>query len=134
METARLDTASASSGSTDTVQIDAEEDRRIHGVVLSFEGFGLANSYNASAEVWIGSKPSVGGDTALDLGGKLYLSGHLLIDSTNQYALLDDAEIPLEADESWDWNEDVTLTVEVDNGGGSTDAISAVATVFYTEA
>lgn len=133
-ETVRMETANAASGATDDVVVDADEDREIIGAALMFKGLSVGNDYSADAEVWIGSQPDGNADSAEDLGGKFFLEGEILVDSTNGHTYVSEPIIGIGDDgEPFDWNEDVTLTLQIDNGGSSTAQLRAEAIVYYRE-
>lgn len=136
IETVNMRTDTPAAGSSDTVQVDAQENRRIHGFRINPFGIATGNDYILRGKLFVGVDPNVAVDSADDLGGKLFAEHEVVVDSTNGWAVVDSEDYPIEGADgaSWDWNEDVTLTLEVDNGSSSTDGAGYEATVYYTEA
>lgn len=133
LETVIATTGNVAPGDTGTVQIDAEEDRRIHGAELDFEGLDTAQDFDGRARAYVGTDPDPGLDNAEDIGGKFYVDSEITVDGTNGFAVVSKGEFPLEAEPSFDWNEDVTLTLKMISGGASSEDVRATLTLYYTE-
>ena len=120
-------------GSTSTEQIDADEDRKIHGYSLAIDADQTGTASQAFlAEAFVGVDPGIS-TGAEDLGGKFYARATMSRDGSNGYSLNDPDEL-LDIDSvAWDWNEDVTLTLTVSEENGSSGG-RAVLEVYYTEA
>lgn len=123
------------SGSTEQVQVDAEEDRRIVGWDMSIHNYTLGN-VDAYGRAWVGVQPDMG-PGGHELGGKFYTEGLVFTndDTTNNlgFSLSDLPEVDPEDGLSFDWNEDVVLTFEASENAAQGE-IALELTVYYREA
>lgn len=127
-------TATVSAGDSDTVQIDAQEDRKIVGFEMEIPGK-MGSDLNATARAYVGTDPIPGSDDAKDIGGKFAAEARLTQDNTNGWAHQGSAGLfDVDSDHAFDWNEDVTLTIEVLNNGASATSVQAQARIYYVEA
>lgn len=128
----------ANAGSTENIQIDADQDRRIVGWNFAPEGIDLGSEYKVDAKLFLGTDPNPGPDNAEDIGSKFVARTQFTInnDTTNGVgSALGDEALPgnTPSDVTFDWNEDVTLTLEATNSTNSTDAAGVMAEVYYVE-
>lgn len=126
---------------TVTLKQDADEDREIIGYEWSLRDHVVGNSFEVNAEAWIGSHPvedmpGSGEGFTNDVGGRFHTHAHVAAstDSTNglAYSIVDLPQNTVGGDENaWDWNEDVTLTVEAEESMGQATLITF--SVYYRE-
>lgn len=122
-------TLNVAAGGSDTIEIDATEDREIVGFRLGFNDVAVGGSIQASAELFTGVRPTQNPASI----GKLYATHSMTADGTNGSVTeteTSSADVP--DDMAWDWNEDVVLTLRVNEKNG-TNAASAYAEVYYRE-
>lgn len=122
-------------GAEEQTQIDAQEDRRIMGWQWIPEDLSPGTDFEAKGTAFVGTRPS-DAEGSHDIGGKFHTQCQLFnhVDSTNGVG----ANVarfpgnPLESDASWDWNEDVTLTmVAYEEMGNSPVYLTLI--VYYRE-
>lgn len=118
----------------ETIQVDAQEDREIVGFAMTVAGLVEESTYKLFVQAFTGVQPS-GGDVS-DLGGKFHIHGIM----RQEYGAADgigveswDLPVMYDVDNalSWDWNEDVTLTVIANETGGS--SVGVHVQIFYRE-
>lgn len=123
----------ASAGTTEQQQLDAQEDRRIVGFGFSGQSASVGEDTSVLAKLFTGVDPDPPLDDAEDLGGKFYAQFEFVQDSTNGWARESTWEPDIAPENAgWDWNEDVTLTLEVDENSGSGDG-GVMCMVYYKE-
>lgn len=113
-------------GNTVTEKIDADEDRRIVGFEWSVHDTTKGNPHELKGHAYVGVDPrpsiSSGSGDVKDIGGKFHTHCNSVVstDSTNgwAYALNHYPAVNPEDGLSWDWNEDVTLTIEAQEESG----------------
>lgn len=124
-------------GEEETQALDAQEDREIVGFSMDGVGINPSESLQLEAEAYVGSDPTVSMSDNKDIGGKFYAQGEIAVnnDETNgvgwAYSTMPDSG-PVPEGEGWDWNEDVTLSLHVAEGNGSSGGGVAI-TVYYRE-
>lgn len=125
------------SASQNSVEIDAQEDRAIVGYELSIDRLPSNTSVEGLIEAFIGSDPQVpNGETTEDLGSKFYVhrAYRWVADTTNGLGVQKgmDADQTFFEDHTFDWNEDVTITLDhTEDTGNATP--HAQLTVYYVE-
>ena len=127
METAVIETQVLSGGNQE-FQIDADEDRTIEGYALEITDIGPGDQFQAEAEAFVGVDPNVLPDSTNDLGGKFYAHAEATGFSDDTNGGVSTSE-PI----SWDWNEDATVTLRVEEQSDSGDGCAARLTVYYSE-
>jgi hypothetical protein len=121
------------SGTTEEVQLDADENRKIVGWSLSPTLESTGATQRAEAEAFIGVDPDIGIDDAEDIGGKFYASAGVVVDATNGYALSsEDNAYDIEGTPNFDWNEDAVLTLQVREGQGNA-SVEYTLEVYYVQ-
>lgn len=127
-----LNPPNSDSGNTTTQEIDADEDREIVGIVATPGNVGPADQVQATIDVYVGSDPEPAADQTKDIGGKFHWAGAFAQDATGAFAWESLDAFGLDSPElSWDWNEDVTLSVDLVNTAGNPASIFV--TVYYRE-
>lgn len=135
IQTVELITADISAGNDAGVAIDAQEPRAIVGYSTGYEDIGGGDDVFADSRLYLGVDP--GGPTvnvAEDHGGKFLDRSHIQHDATNGLVWENSKnEAFLEADHAFDWNEDVTLSLNLKNSGSSSGSVRGTARVYYVE-
>lgn len=135
IESVALVTPGLSGGGEEEVQVDADEDRRIIGWKFDVYGVSPGNDYDGDSRLFVGVDPGpLGSGTGKDIGGKLFDTSHYTADSTNGWSdAVNVGGVKMaDNDHSFDWNEDVTLTLVGENDSANT--MNYAATVYYVEA
>lgn len=125
--------AKPAAGGTETVQIDADEDREILGWEWNAQGLQQGGSVTVFSEAFVGVDPDTAQNSAEDLGGKLYTNARWVTDSTNGFATNSVHSSSVDTDDTYDWNEDVTLTLVTQENSGVNSG-GAELTIYYREA
>lgn len=130
--------ANPPAGGEDTVQIDADEDRKIIGFALS-TGSIPDGGLQTEATLYTGVDPEPASSEAKDLGGKFYTEFNFRVvnDDTNGTGwateTMYEPEWVDDPDIAFDWNEDVTLTLHTQETNGANSG-TMKAEVYYVEA
>lgn len=132
VKTAVLHSPSAN-GSTEEIEMDADEDREILGVALSFSGIDQNSEYTANAFLWMGADEFPTGGNVND-STKHLARAELAqeVDTTNGVGggvvsgdvYRDFSDNPIQ------WDEHQTLTLQVNENAGIS-SIKVVAEVYY---
>ena len=136
MKVAALATETVS-GSSDTQQLEAQEDRMIHAIEVFFSTLTPGNDLNAQGSMFIGANPDTSpGTTNASIGYKRKISVTAWADTDSAgygYAQLntqggDYTEFP----EPLEWNEASTFNVSISEAGG-TDDVGVEVYIYYKE-
>lgn len=134
-------TTSVGAGNTNTVSMDAQEDRRIVGWDVVPRGIPAQEDHLLTGKCWIGTEPNTGGDRAQDLGGKFWdiFFYQSIKDDANGNSQpggfsFSQARSTDSSMANYDWNEDATLNLKVDQGAAASTSGGFHLFVEYVEA
>lgn len=126
-------------GESLSTALDAEEDREIVGFEWSINDTSLGNSHELKCEAYVGTNPgpstSTGDIHAKDTGGKFHTHAWSAISTDGSgygYAANSLPSVPPGSDVTWDWNEDVTLTINLSEEQGM-GGVKATFQLYYRE-